>query len=112
DRAHIVGTSGTVTSLAGVHLDLPRYLRSRVDGVWMSRADCAAATAKLRAMSRGGRATHPCIGPGRADLVLPGCAILEAVLQSWPSHRLRVADRGLREGVLMTLIAEHAKEGA
>ncbi|MGE0829437.1 MAG: Ppx/GppA phosphatase family protein [Hyphomonadaceae bacterium] len=107
-RAHVIGTSGTVTSLAGVHLDLPRYQRARIDGLWLQTADCAAAAAKLRAMSRAERAAHPCIGRERADLVLPGCAILEAVLRVWPSKRLRVADRGLREGVLMTLIAEHA----
>lgn len=109
-KAHIIGTSGTVTSLAGVHLDLARYRRARVDGVWMKRSECARAIAKLRAMSRSERAAHPCIGNERADLVLPGCAILEAVLRLWPSERLRVADRGLREGVLMTLMAEHAAE--
>jgi exopolyphosphatase/guanosine-5'-triphosphate,3'-diphosphate pyrophosphatase len=104
-RAHIVGTSGTVTSLAGVHLNLPRYRRTLVDGVWMTRSECAAAVSKLRATTRAERAAHPCIGRERADLVLPGCAILEAVLTLWPSERLRVADRGLREGVLMTLMA-------
>jgi exopolyphosphatase/guanosine-5'-triphosphate,3'-diphosphate pyrophosphatase len=76
----------------------------------MKRSECARAIAKLRAMSRSERAAHPCIGNERADLVLPGCAILEAVLRLWPSERLRVADRGLREGVLMTLMAEHAAE--
>ncbi len=106
-RAHIVGTSGTITSLAGVHLDLPRYQRSKVDGVWLWREDVRAATEKLRDMSTRDRARHPCIGPDRADLVVPGCAILEAVCEVWPVERLRVADRGLREGVLMTMIARH-----
>jgi exopolyphosphatase / guanosine-5'-triphosphate,3'-diphosphate pyrophosphatase len=106
-RGHIVGTSGTITSLAGVHLDLPRYQRSKVDGLWLAREDVAAATHKLRALSPRARARHPCIGPDRADLVVPGCAILEAVCAVWPVQRLRVADRGLREGVLMTLIARH-----
>jgi exopolyphosphatase/guanosine-5'-triphosphate,3'-diphosphate pyrophosphatase len=106
DRAHIIGASGTVTCLAGVHLDLPRYQRSRIDGLWLSRAACAAAIAKLGAMTRAERAAHPCIRAERADLILPGCAILQAVLDAWPSRRLRVADRGLREGVLMTLMAE------
>lgn len=106
-RAHIVGTSGTVTSLAGVHLGLPRYQRAKVDGVWLSVADCRAAIDGLRALSRDERAAHPCIGRDRADLVIPGCAILEAVFRLWPTTRIRVADRGLREGVLMTLIAKH-----
>jgi exopolyphosphatase/guanosine-5'-triphosphate,3'-diphosphate pyrophosphatase len=106
DRAHIIGASGTVTCLAGVHLDLPRYQRARVDGLWLGRGDCAAAAARLRGMTRMERAAHPCIGPERADLILPGCAILAAVLEAWPSRRLRVADRGLREGMLMTLMAE------
>lgn len=105
-RAHMIGTSGTVTSLAGVHMRLPRYQRAKVDGAWMSAQDCIAAAAELRAMPISGRAAHPCIGPDRADLVLPGCAILEAVLDLWPAQRLRVADRGLREGVLLSLMAE------
>lgn len=108
-RAHIVGTSGTITSLAGVHMDLPKYQRSKVDGVWLTRDDVRAATERLCAMSPRARAQHPCIGPDRADLVVPGCAILEAVVDVWPVERLRVADRGLREGVLMTLMARHAE---
>jgi exopolyphosphatase/guanosine-5'-triphosphate,3'-diphosphate pyrophosphatase len=107
DRAHIVGTSGTVTSLAGVHLNLKRYKRADVDGKWMRVEECRAATAKLRAMSRAERANHPCIGKDRADLVVQGGAILEAVCRLWPAQRIRVADRGLREGVLMQLIAAH-----
>ena len=106
-RAHIVGTSGAITSLAGVHLDLPRYQRSRVDGLWMTRDEVARASRALRDMSLAERAAHPCIGPDRADLVVPGCAILEAVCDLWPVTRLRVADRGLREGMLMTLMAKH-----
>ncbi|MGE0046447.1 MAG: Ppx/GppA phosphatase family protein [Hyphomonadaceae bacterium] len=111
-RAHIIGTSGTVTGLAGVHLNLPRYQRARVDAAWMRSADCTATTGRLRAMSKAERAAHPCIGKDRADFVLPGCAILEAVLSVWPSERLRVADRGLREGLLMNLMAAHQAEVA
>jgi len=109
-RGHVIGTSGTVTSLAGVHLDLPRYQRSRVDGLWLTQADVRAAARKVCALPLAARARHPCIGPLRADLVAPGCAILEAILDLWPVERLRAADRGLREGLLMTLLAEH--EGA
>lgn len=104
-RAHIVGTSGAVSSLAGVHLDLPRYQRSRVDGLWMSADDVRATAARVRGFSPAERAAHPCIGPDRADLVVPGSAILEAVCAHWPAPRVRVADRGLREGVLVELMA-------
>lgn len=106
-HGHIIGTSGTVTSLAGVHLNLPRYNRSLVDGIWFDVADCRAAIATLLAQSREERARNACIGKDRADLVVIGGAILDAVLRVWPAKRIRVADRGLREGVLMRLIAEH-----
>ncbi|MDX2276695.1 MAG: Ppx/GppA phosphatase family protein [Hyphomonadaceae bacterium] len=106
-RAHIVGTSGTVTSLAGVHLGLTRYARSRVDGLWMSAEECRAVIDGLRVKTVIERAANPCIGKDRADLVIPGGAILDAVLRLWPATRIRVADRGLREGVLMRLIAAH-----
>jgi exopolyphosphatase/guanosine-5'-triphosphate,3'-diphosphate pyrophosphatase len=106
-RAHIVGTSGTVTSLAGVHLGLRRYQRNRVDGLWLDADQCRAVIAQLLAQSWEERAANPCIGKDRADLVVPGGAILDAVLRVWPASRIRVADRGLREGVLMRLIAPH-----
>jgi len=106
-RAHVIGTSGAVTSLAGVHLGLTRYQRSKVDGLWLTTEECRAAIAKLRAMTRTERARNPCIGSARADLVVPGGALLDAVLRTWPAPRIRVADRGLREGVLMQLIAAH-----
>jgi len=101
---HLVGTSGTVTSLAGVHLDLDRYRRAKVDGLWMTVDEVRAAAARLRAAGPKGRAAHPCIGPDRGDLVAPGAAILEAVVRAWPVQRVRVADRGLREGMLMQLM--------
>jgi exopolyphosphatase/guanosine-5'-triphosphate,3'-diphosphate pyrophosphatase len=109
-RAHIVGTSGAVSSLAGVHLNLARYQRSKVDGLWLSAEDVGAAIARLRALTQAERAAHACIGPERADLVVPGAAILEAVCGLWPTPRLRVADRGLREGVLMELMARERGE--
>ncbi|MCG8443280.1 MAG: Ppx/GppA family phosphatase, partial [Caulobacterales bacterium] len=102
--AHHVGTSGTVTSLAGVHLRLPRYQRSKVDGLWVTREQALAASLRLREMCQQERAAEPCVGPERADLVLAGCAILETVSERWPAGRLRVADRGLREGLLMSLM--------
>jgi exopolyphosphatase/guanosine-5'-triphosphate,3'-diphosphate pyrophosphatase len=103
---HFLGTSGTVTTIAGIHLALPVYERSRVDGCWLSAREAREVSAKLIAMSYAERAAQPCIGQERADLVLAGCAILEAMLRIWPCERLRVADRGLREGILATLMAE------
>jgi exopolyphosphatase/guanosine-5'-triphosphate,3'-diphosphate pyrophosphatase len=103
---HLLGTSGTVTTLAGVHLQLPRYDRRRVDGVWLSGDQVENLVVGLVAMDYEARVANPCIGRERADLVLAGCAILEAVRRRWPCKRLRVADRGLREGVLVELMAE------
>ena len=105
-RVHLLGTSGTVTTLAGVHLGLERYDRRRVDGTWMDACDVAQMTGKLLSMSFDERVANPCIGADRADLVLAGCAILEAIRQEWPCGRLRVADRGLREGILVELMAQ------
>jgi exopolyphosphatase/guanosine-5'-triphosphate,3'-diphosphate pyrophosphatase len=110
-RAHIVGTSGAITSLAGVHLNLKRYERRRVDGLWMTREACERAADRLAVMSQAARANQPCIGPDRADLVLAGAAILQAVQELWPCGRVRVADRGLREGILLTLIASQRRAG-
>jgi exopolyphosphatase/guanosine-5'-triphosphate,3'-diphosphate pyrophosphatase len=106
--AHYLGTSGTVTSLAGVRLGLARYQRSKVDGIWMTVSETRDTIASLRAVSRATRAKNPCIGPDRADLVTPGAAILEAIFDTWGAERIRVADRGLREGMLSTLMAEAA----
>jgi exopolyphosphatase/guanosine-5'-triphosphate,3'-diphosphate pyrophosphatase len=103
---HLIGTSGTVTTLAGVHLDLPRYDRRKVDGLWLSDSEVTAMQAKLLSWDYAGRAANPCIGPDRADLVLAGCAILEAIRRRWPSNRMRVADRGLREGLLTDMMAD------
>jgi exopolyphosphatase/guanosine-5'-triphosphate,3'-diphosphate pyrophosphatase len=102
----MLGTSGTVTTLAAFHQGLKRYDRSKVDGVWIDRNDISTLSAKLAAMTCDERAADPCIGPGRADLVVAGCAILEAINETWPCERLRVADRGVREGVLRMLIRE------
>jgi exopolyphosphatase/guanosine-5'-triphosphate,3'-diphosphate pyrophosphatase len=110
--AQVVGTSGTVTTLAGVHLGLPRYDRARVDGVWLERDAIEAVTRALRGMDVAERAAHPCIGHDRADLVVAGCAILDGIHRMWPHRRLQVADRGLREGMLMRLIAAERARGA
>jgi exopolyphosphatase / guanosine-5'-triphosphate,3'-diphosphate pyrophosphatase len=104
--AHLLGTSGTVTTVAGIQLGLPRYERNRVDGVWMTVQDAHDVTYDLVRKSYRERVAQPCIGTDRADLVLAGCAILEALIRIWPTERLRVADRGLREGILTSLMAE------
>jgi len=101
---HLLGTSGTMTTLAGVHLELERYDRRRVDGIWMGAKDVTRMTQRLLSWDMDERIASPCIGAERADLVLAGCAILEAIRSCWPSQRLRVADRGLREGILMELM--------
>ena len=101
---HMLGTSGTVTTLAGVHLGLRRYDRRRVDGTWLSDDEVGAMIDRLLAMEFEDRVANPCIGGDRADLVLAGCAILEAIRRRWRCGRLRVADRGLREGMLTELM--------
>ena len=103
--AGVDGTSGTVTTLAGVHLGLQRYDRRRVDGLWMDRPDVDRMVETVLSWDFETRVANPCIGADRADLVLAGCAILEAIRAVWPSERLRVADRGLREGILTELMA-------
>ena len=103
---HLLGTSGTVTTLAGVHLNLARYDRRRIDGVWMDGGDVTAAISRLLRMSYQERAANNCIGVERADLVLAGCAILDAIRNAFPLPRLRVADRGLREGMLVEMMRE------
>ncbi len=108
----LLGTSGTVTTLAGIVLALKHYSRPAVDGVILSRAAAAGALAELRAMGRSGLVAHPCVGPDRADFVLPGCAIFEAIQSLWPAEEVMVADRGLREGLLMRLIrADRVRNG-
>ncbi len=108
----MVGTSGTVTTLTGVHLDLPRYNRDRVDGRQLDFAELGSARDLLLGLDRQDRAAHPCIGPERADLVVSGCAVLDAICGLWPVGRLRVADRGLREGILHGLMRSADREAA
>jgi exopolyphosphatase/guanosine-5'-triphosphate,3'-diphosphate pyrophosphatase len=95
-----------VTTIAGVHLDLRRYERRRVDGCWMSDDQVTRVIERLLDMSYEERAANPCIGNERADLVLAGCAILEAIRRAFPCPRLRVADRGLREGMLVKMMRQ------
>ena len=101
----LLGTSGTVTTLASVHLALPSYDRKAVDGLQVSSESMREISCMIAEMDYHGRSALPCIGPERADLVVAGCAILEAILEIWPSKTLGVADRGIREGILRSLMA-------
>ena len=103
---HLLGTSGTVTTLAGVFLNLSRYDRRRIDGIWMSDSEVMSVIQRLLGMTYQERANNNCISVERADLVLAGCAIFDAIRDAFPLPRLRVADRGLREGMLVEMMRE------
>ena len=105
----LLGTSGTVTTLASVHLGLPHYDRSQVDGLIVPTDAMVDISQRLSAMSPAERAELDCIGHERAELVVAGCAILEAILEIWSAPRLGVADRGIREGILRSLMAADAE---
>jgi exopolyphosphatase / guanosine-5'-triphosphate,3'-diphosphate pyrophosphatase len=109
--SHLLGTSGTVTTIAGVQMGLRRYDRSRVDGSWILSSDVGKVTADLLAMTYDERTLNPCIGRERADLVMAGCAILEEIRVAFPATRIRVADRGLREGILTRMMQDDGTYG-
>lgn len=100
----MLGSSGTVTTLVGVSKRLRRYDRARVDGAFLGFEVVHGLAGELRAMTPADRAAYPCIGRERADMMAAGCAILEAICRRWPVGRLRVADRGVREGILVDLM--------
>jgi len=103
-RVQILGTSGTVTTLAGVHRGLTRYDRGQIDGGYLTVAQALAVTRRLLALDFAGRAAVPCVGRERADVVIAGCAVFEAICSVIPFDQLRVADRGLREGILADFV--------
>ncbi len=104
DDIRLLGTSGTVTTLASLHLELPQYDRNAVDGLIVPSQAMRDISDRLSGMSRGDRGDLPCIGQDRSELVVAGCAILESILDIWPAERLGVADRGIREGILRSLM--------
>ena len=106
DGIRLLGTSGTVTTLASVHLALPAYDRRAVDGLHVSVDAIQKISRMIAEMEHEERAALPCIGRDRADLVVAGCAILEAIVEIWPAQKLGVADRGIREGSLRSLMAK------
>jgi len=108
-RGHLIGTSGTITSLAGIHLKLPFYQRDKVDGLWLRSNDAVAVARDMASRSPESRAQEPCIGEDRAKLLVAGCAITDVLCDMWPSKMIRVADRGLREGILIGLMQNHKK---
>jgi exopolyphosphatase / guanosine-5'-triphosphate,3'-diphosphate pyrophosphatase len=111
-EVQMLGSSGTVTTLAGVNLALPRYIRALVDGSTLTFDQIELVSRHLAGLDIDGRAASPCVGRERADLVLSGCAILDAICATWPVGRLRVADRGVREGILFDLMHGEGKAGA
>ena len=111
-KVQMLGSSGTVTTVAGIHLGLPHYIRSRVDGQRLDFREVDAVSARLMDMDYETRAAMPCIGPDRADLVVAGCAILDAIQRTWPIGGLTVADRGLREGLLFGMMRQDRQSSA
>ena len=105
----LLGTSGTVTTLASVHLGLPAYDRSAVDGLIVPAVSMRAVSQRIAGLDMAGRSAIPCIGAERADLVVAGCAILETIMDIWPAERLGIADRGIREGILRRLMGARAQ---
>lgn len=105
-QPRLLGTSGTVTTLASVHLELPSYDRSKIDGLVLPSEALRTVSTDLAHKSVPERAEIPCIGAERADLVVAGCAILEAILDIWPAKRIGIADRGIREGILRSMMAQ------
>ena len=100
----MIAMSGTVTTIGAFHLGLPVYNRAAVDGMALSYDDLIKAKKKLERMTYEEKETHPCIGMQRADLSLPGCAILQGICEMWPIGEITIADRGLREGIVLDLI--------
>jgi exopolyphosphatase / guanosine-5'-triphosphate,3'-diphosphate pyrophosphatase len=104
DSVDVIGTSGTVTTLTGLHLGLQTYNRSKVDGALVPSRDLVRICQMLAGQSYAERSALSSIGSERADLVVAGCSLLESVLTAWPMSNVRVADRGIREGILRRMM--------
>lgn len=106
-QVQMVGTSGTGTTLAAIHLKLQRYDRYLIDGIYLRGSEIRSITQSILHMTPKQRNSHPCIGVGRSDLAITGAAILEGICDTWTLPWIRVADRGVREGILMSLIHKY-----
>lgn len=106
NNIQLIGTSGTVTTLAALHMNLERYDRTLVNGLHLTPETIKRTIASLYAMTPEKQMLHPCIGPLRADLVMGGVAIFEGIYDVFPINPVRVADRGVREGILFDLMNE------
>ena len=103
-KLQVIGTSGTVTTLGAMHLGLRRYDRNKVDGLRLRAQDVNAVIKRFLVLGPDGRRREPGIGNDRADLIMSGSAILQTLLRIWPTEQVRVADRGLREGMLFSMM--------
>lgn len=103
-NVQLLSTSGTVTTLAAIHLDLPRYDRAKIDGISLPVASVRESSSKLLAMRPSERFHHPCVGPERSDFIMSGCAIFEAIARLWPIPHITIADRGVREGIILSFL--------
>lgn len=112
DKVQMLSTSGTLTTLAAMHLGLAHYDRSRVDGFTFAMKDLRIAVKKILAMPPSKRFSNACIGPDRADFVVSGCAIVEAIHSLWPAPEITIGDRGVREGIILTLMQEYIRKQA
>ena len=109
NRVQMLSTSGTLTTLAAIHLKLSHYERSKIDGTAFSTNDLREATAEILAMSPLERFSNTCIGADRSDYIISGCAIFEAICTLWNIPQVTIADRGVREGITISLMQEYVK---
>lgn len=106
-KVQMLSTSGTVTTLAAIHLNLLKYDRTRVDGLKIGISHLRKTIEMLKAMRPSERFNHPCIGHERADFILSGCAVFDAISRVWPTMDITIADRGVREGIILSLMRQH-----
>jgi exopolyphosphatase / guanosine-5'-triphosphate,3'-diphosphate pyrophosphatase len=104
-QLQLLSTSGTVTTLAAIYLGLPRYERTRIDGITLATEKLRQSISAIVDMRASERFNHPCIGSDRSDFIISGCAIFEAICRLWPVHDITIADRGVREGIILSLMA-------
>jgi exopolyphosphatase/guanosine-5'-triphosphate,3'-diphosphate pyrophosphatase len=107
NELQLLSTSGTVTTLAAIFLGLQRYERARIDGITLGTDKIRQSIDAILQMRASERFYHPCIGSERSDYIITGCAIFEAICRVWAMKTITIADRGVREGIILSLLAEH-----